>query len=607
MRKQPRIIAAGLAAVLLLSLTACGGASKENADEESSSAQKQTFGSAVQVQRVTAESIATDNKVSGRVLAEDEATIMVGISAKCVAVYKDAGDAVREGDILCKLDLASTLSQYNASQIGYESAIRSYNDQKALFEQQIAVAQKNVSVAEEQIDVTRKQIEVNEKQIPVTEQQIAVQEAQIPVLRNQITVQEAQIPVVRQQIEAAEDGEALMKLDLIASTYRQKNVPVSGTAIYYGETELTDGFTVEYSLGQGTDYEKILVQHFPATLQPGDQMRFTLDDTFELPFHEAVTYNATITADQNRYSTEGRLTSYPRRVVCEEGTGTWCGWCVRGLVALDSLNKHCNDWTIGIAAHQGDPMANSYIEHLTYYLDSGYPAGNVCRSVRTDPGKFPSVALQVYNGIETLVAMQTEATTNFDNRTVSCSTNLWFADNYDAADFRLGYVVIENNVHVPGDSRYNQNNAYSGGKSGPMGGYENKPSPVPSDEMWYQEVARAYVDDFNGVAGSVPAQIVADETISFDKEFALPDGILNDRNCELVVMLINQTDESIVNAVKVKLRGEGEATGIEEMSQHPTTNCSEKIYDLQGRQVDAAAAKGLYIKGGRKYVCTGRK
>ena len=205
MRKQPRIIAAGLAAVLLLSLTACGGASKENADEESSSAQKQTFGSAVQVQRVTAESIATDNKVSGRVLAEDEATIMVGISAKCVAVYKDAGDAVREGDILCKLDLASTLSQYNASQIGYESAIRSYNDQKALFEQQIAVAQKNVSVAEEQIDVTRKQIEVNEKQIPVTEQQIAVQEAQIPVLRNQITVQEAQIPVVRQQIEAAEE------------------------------------------------------------------------------------------------------------------------------------------------------------------------------------------------------------------------------------------------------------------------------------------------------------------------------------------------------------------------------------------------------------------
>ena len=203
--KQPRIIAAGLAAVLLLSLTACGGASKENADEESSSAQKQTFGSAVQVQRVTAESIATDNKVSGRVLAEDEATIMVGISAKCVAVYKDAGDAVREGDILCKLDLASTLSQYNASQIGYESAIRSYNDQKALFEQQIAVAQKNVSVAEEQIDVTRKQIEVNEKQIPVTEQQIAVQEAQIPVLRNQITVQEAQIPVVRQQIEAAEE------------------------------------------------------------------------------------------------------------------------------------------------------------------------------------------------------------------------------------------------------------------------------------------------------------------------------------------------------------------------------------------------------------------
>lgn len=198
-----RAAAALSAALLTLSLTACGGTAKQTDTDDATPAQ--AFGTAVQVQRVSAASMATDNKVSGRVVAEDEATIMVGISAKCVAVYKDAGDNVSKGDILCKLDLASTLSQYNASQISYESAIQSYNDQKALFDQQIAVAEKNVSVAEEQIDVTRKQIEVNERQIPVTEQQISVQEAQIPVLRNQISVQQAQIPVVQQQIEAAEE------------------------------------------------------------------------------------------------------------------------------------------------------------------------------------------------------------------------------------------------------------------------------------------------------------------------------------------------------------------------------------------------------------------
>ena len=208
--KKTRVIAVLLsAAVLSLSLNACGGGGKESNEEEEASLQSasapETFGTAVQVQRVASENISTENKVSGRVLAEDEATIMVGISAKCTAVYKDAGDSVRKGDILCKLDLASTLSQYSASQISYESAIQSYNDQKSLFDQQIAVAEKNVSIAEEQITVTQKQIAVNEQQIPVTEKQISVQEAQIPVLRNQIAVQEAQIPVVQQQIEAAEE------------------------------------------------------------------------------------------------------------------------------------------------------------------------------------------------------------------------------------------------------------------------------------------------------------------------------------------------------------------------------------------------------------------
>ncbi|MBR4545450.1 MAG: efflux RND transporter periplasmic adaptor subunit [Oscillibacter sp.] len=210
--KKPRAVAAILSAALLsVSLNACGSRrdakqnSQPDADAQSETTAPEAFGTAVQVQRVAAENISTENKVSGRVVAEDEATIMVGISAKCTAVYKDAGDSVQRGDVLCKLDLASTLSQYSASQISYEAAIQSYNDQKALFDQQIAVAEKNVSVAEEQIEVTRKQIAVNEQQIPVTEKQIAVQEAQIPVLRNQIAVQEAQIPVVQQQIQAAEE------------------------------------------------------------------------------------------------------------------------------------------------------------------------------------------------------------------------------------------------------------------------------------------------------------------------------------------------------------------------------------------------------------------
>ena len=128
--KYNRVIALLLAAVMALSLTACGG---EEVQEEPSA------GIAVQTEIVTADTIATENKVSGKVSADNESTIMIGSTAKCTAVYAQAGDLVESGDIICTLDLGSTLASYNAARIGYESAVQSYNDQKGILDRQVAL------------------------------------------------------------------------------------------------------------------------------------------------------------------------------------------------------------------------------------------------------------------------------------------------------------------------------------------------------------------------------------------------------------------------------------------------------------------------------------
>ena len=134
--KRNRITALVLTAALALSLTACGG--KEAAEEAPAA------GTAVQVVTVAQVSIATENKVSGKVSADNESTIMVATSAKCTAVYANAGDEVSAGDIICTLDLGSTLSSYNAATISYNSSVQSYQDQKAVFDAQINLYQKNV-------------------------------------------------------------------------------------------------------------------------------------------------------------------------------------------------------------------------------------------------------------------------------------------------------------------------------------------------------------------------------------------------------------------------------------------------------------------------------
>ena len=138
---QKRILSLALAAAMALSLTACGSKS-----DSSSSADDTPTGVAVQVQPVTADTISTENKVSGKVVSDNESSVFVASSAKCTAVYVDAGDMVSAGQKLCTLDLASTISSYNAANISYNSAVQSYQDQKNVFDSQIALYTKNVKI-----------------------------------------------------------------------------------------------------------------------------------------------------------------------------------------------------------------------------------------------------------------------------------------------------------------------------------------------------------------------------------------------------------------------------------------------------------------------------
>lgn len=131
-----RITALILTAVMVLSLTACSG---EEAPVETSA------GVAVQVQTVGTDTIAAESKVSGRVSADDETMILVSSAVKCSAVYANAGDQVEAGDVICKLEMGSSLATYKAARISYHAAVQQYNDQKAILDKQIQLAQDHVA------------------------------------------------------------------------------------------------------------------------------------------------------------------------------------------------------------------------------------------------------------------------------------------------------------------------------------------------------------------------------------------------------------------------------------------------------------------------------
>lgn len=141
MMARKQLTSLSLAAALALSLTACG-----SSDTSADASQPSTAaGVAVQVQEVTSDTIATENKVSGKIAADNETSIYVASSVKCTAVYVEAGDTVQAGQKICTLDLDSTLSSYNAANINYDSAAQSYQDQKAILDKQVQLAQDNLN------------------------------------------------------------------------------------------------------------------------------------------------------------------------------------------------------------------------------------------------------------------------------------------------------------------------------------------------------------------------------------------------------------------------------------------------------------------------------
>lgn len=97
----------------------------------------------------------------------------------------------------------------------------------------------------------------------------------------------------------------------------------------------------------GETYE----QEFDGTLEPGKKTDFVLDKKFNISRNQTSEYEVWIKSGTDSTGVKGRVSAYPRKLVSEEVTGTWCGYCVRGIVAMKEMNEKYPDSFIGIAIH----------------------------------------------------------------------------------------------------------------------------------------------------------------------------------------------------------------------------------------------------------------
>lgn len=238
-----------------------------------------------------------------------------------------------------------------------------------------------------------------------------------------------------------------------------------------------------------------------------------------------------------------------RRVVIEEKTGTWCGWCPRGTVGMDYMFDNYHNGTALIAVHNGDPMVvTEYDSNIGQVAPGGYPGSAVDRVLGPDPGA--SSLEGAYNTRKDIapgaIVDITGATYDKNTRALTVDVDATFLVGQNNADYRFVFVVAENNVTGTG-SGFDQDNFYSGGGQGAMGGYENKPNPVPAADMKYHFVARTILPNFFGTAGSIPATLTDNQVVSETFSYTIPAGY-DPVEMRAIVMVVNGSTNAVVNA-----------------------------------------------------------
>ncbi len=294
---------------------------------------------------------------------------------------------------------------------------------------------------------------------------------------------------------------------------------------------------------------------------------------------------------------------FAKNVVYEEGTGTWCGWCVRGLVGLNTMAHNITDGTwIGIGVHNGDPMTvTAYDAAIGGYI-GGYPSGIIDRhSTEVDPGLSSLEPAYQAQLLETPVAKIdiTSQTWNTTTRNFTVEVATTFALDITNANYNTALIVVENGVSGTTDE-WRQHDYYQGGGYGAMTDWDGfdytvegtiddgqGAGYVPAANMVYNHVGRQLVDGWAGTALSA-ADVTYNVAITHSYSGSIP-ADNNENNTEYVAIVIDNATGEIVNATAVNL---DLTSGLKQVNSNskfnvypnPTTGLV-KVEGVEGAQV----------------------
>ncbi|MBP5771270.1 MAG: thioredoxin family protein [Bacteroidaceae bacterium] len=299
--------------------------------------------------------------------------------------------------------------------------------------------------------------------------------------------------------------------------------------------------------------------------------------------------------------TMGFLSKPPKhKPLMEEYTGTWCGWCPRGMAAMEALATQLGDDFVGVAWHEGDPMQittsfpndvngfpNSFIDRVSGQDPFGGTAGGSL-GIKKDLEKRAAVIAPA--ALELSADWADEAQTK-----VSVTSRTSFVRDFAKSPYRLTYLLVANDLQGKGKS-WAQSNNFAGNTS-----YSSDPYLGPLAKLAGTIVNMHYNDvviqfscaGSQALAESLPTAV--QEAVPYEHTYVFDianNELVQDKTkLRVVAALVNTLSGEVVNAEKAYV-------GISNAIAGHETGANVvgiRYTDLMGRPV-ANLREGIYIQ-----------
>lgn len=291
-----------------------------------------------------------------------------------------------------------------------------------------------------------------------------------------------------------------------------------------------------------------------------------------------------------------------RHSVLEEYTGTWCGYCPRGYVGLEVMNRLFPDDFIALSYHNDDPMEvmgdDSYPQTV-----SSFPAAYLDRRLNVDAYGGYDLSASSF-GIDKAwleacdevseASVSARAWLSDDKSSVVAKAEALFPLAVDKAKYAIELVLVADSL-TGTTAKWMQENYYAKGAEGTF------PEPefakfTGGDKyvsgLKFNDIVVATSRLLDGLY-NLPESIEADKTYEAEAEIPfsrvvttnLDPIVQNKKNLHVVALLINTSTGYVVNAAKTKVY-EDEAAGIGTVELRKADTGAGAIYDISGRRTD---------------------